>query len=61
MRIKLLALGIVAAAHFTATAQEHRLGVGVMMGEPTGPVGRYFLNSRVRRAVLVLICSCQMD
>ena len=44
MRIKLVVLGILAAAHFTAAAQEHRLGVGLMMGEPTGPVVKYFLN-----------------
>jgi hypothetical protein len=44
MNLKLFALGIVAAAHFTSAAQEHRIGAGVMLGEPTGPSIKYFLN-----------------
>ena len=44
MKIGLLAAGILAAAHWVASAQDHRIGVGMMMGEPTGANAKYFFN-----------------
>ena len=44
MKTRLLAIGSIAFLQLTLGAQEHRIGAGVMLGEPTGPSVKYFLN-----------------
>jgi hypothetical protein len=45
MKRKLLLAGATVFLAVTLShAQEHRLGAGVMIGEPTGPSVKYFLN-----------------
>jgi hypothetical protein len=44
MRTTLLLLAAMASFVSTLAAQEHRFGAGLMLGEPTGPSLKYFLN-----------------